>query len=249
MSKKNRNWMGQNKEDTSSETEDMDSLDFGSSEFENNDENNLQEPSPVETPAVEQESPKEESPTVVVPKPKPETIEHKEEPMPTTEVKHQEITPSESIPNAEATETNATQSKKPIVVPKNNAVTRFANLARNYITLAQHGLKSDEQKKQAVAILSDIVYLVTTSHDRAVFEACFSFFLANRAIMLSEQTVMGSVTHYADQTKINRIVQFYVVFTSLVETKLLRKRYTININHVRDVFNNRKLAEWLADKR
>ena len=108
---------------------------------------------------------------------------------------------------------------------------------------------AEEQKKQAVAILTDIVYLVTTSHDKSVFDTCLSFFLTNRAIMLSEQTVISSVTHYADQTKINRIVQFYVVFTSLVESKLLRKRYTININHVRDVFNNKQLAEWLTDKR
>ena len=122
-------------------------------------------------------------------------------------------------------------------------------LTKKYIDLAKNGIQSEDVKKQAVGVLNDIVYLVTTSHDRAVFEACLSFFLSNRGIMMSEQTVIGSVSHYADPTKINRIVQFYVIFISLVESKILRKRYTININHVRDIFNNRKFAEWLADKR
>lgn len=230
MSKsKNRNRNDQSADDG------IDSIDFDVDDF-GVEENNELIPSPEEPPApiVEQEEPKPVEPEPIE--------EHKEEPMPTTEVKHQEVTPA-------APAQTAASATKPIVTPKDTATTRFNALSRKYITLARNGIKTEEQKKEAVDILSDIVFLVTTSHDRAVFDACLSFFLTNRAIMLSEQTVISSVSHYADQTKINRIVQFYVVFTSLVESKILRKRYTININHVRDVFNNRKLAEWLTDKR
>ena len=164
-------------------------------------------------------------------------IESKEQVMPTTEVKHQEVVPAN--PSAATT----------VVTPKRTATTRFQAVSKRYIELAKNGINTEEQKKEAVSIITDIVQLVTTSHDRTVFDACFSFFLSNRSIMLSPQTVIGNVTKYADQAKINRIVQFYVVFSSLVESKILRKRYNININHVRDIFNNKQFSEWLTDKR
>ena len=230
MSKKNRNRQGFDMDENITLADsDADITD----DFEISDDVlSEQEPSVIaapEPPAIKSETIEEQ----------PKTIElTKEETMPATEIKHQVVTPVEQP-----------KSDKAIVTPKRTASTRFNELSKKYIALARNGVKTEEQKKQAVAILTDIVYLVTTSHDKSVFDTCLSFFLTNRAIMLSEQTVISSVTHYADQTKINRIVQFYVVFTSLVESKLLRKRYTININHVRDVFNNKQLAEWLTDKR
>lgn len=230
MSKKNKNRQGFDiDENTTLEDSDVGITD----DFEISD-NELSEPeqsvtTAPELPAIKSETIKEQ----------PQTTElTKEETMTAVEIKHQVITPVEQP-----------ESAKTIVTPKRTASTRFNELAKKYIALARNGIKTEEQKKQAVAVLTDIVYLVTTSHDKSVFDTCLSFFLTNRAIMLSEQTVISNVTHYADQTKINRIVQFYVVFTSLVESKLLKKKYTININHVRDVFNNKQLAEWLTDKR
>ena len=232
MSKnKNRN-LWNNPDQNTNDTLDASEVDFTDFDVE---ENNQQEPSPEETKSIQVQEPIQATP-VVEPQPINHT-ENKEETMPTTEVKHQEVTPA------------ATPDTTTVVTPKNVATRRFHLLTKKYIDLAKNGIQSEDVKKQAVGVLNDIVYLVTTSHDRAVFDACLSFFLSNRGIMMSEQTVIGSVSHYADPTKINRIVQFYVIFISLVESKILRKRYTININHVRDIFNNRKFAEWLADKR
>ena len=226
MSKhKNRRWQDDASPDSEpSVNPDIDDIDIDDEEPDTQEPEEIPEVKQEETPIIEE-------PSII--------NENKEEAMPTTEVKHQEVIPSET-----------TQTEAPkVVAPKKTATTRFLALTKNYMDLARNGIKTEDQKRQAVGILSDIVYLVTTSHDRSVFDACLSFFLSNRAIMLSEQTVVSSVSHYADPTKINRIVQFYVVFTSLVESKILRKRYTININHVRDIFNNKQFAEWLTDKR
>ena len=144
-------------------------------------------------------------------------------------------------------ETTAPQTDA--VAPKKTITTKFDSLATKYIALAKQGLRTNEQKKEAVKIFSEIAHVVTTSHDRAVFDACFSFMLKNRAILMGEPTVIGNVTAYADATKVNRIMQFYVVFTSLIEAKMLHRRYSINIGHIRDIFNNKQLADWISDHR
>ena len=138
---------------------------------------------------------------------------------------------------------------KPVVTPARTIGNRFTMLSREYITLANSGLTTVEKQKRAVELISDMAMLVTTSHDSAIFDECLGFMLKHRAIMLSEQTVLGHVTEYADANKVNRIVQFYVIFTALIESKLQHRRFTLNLNHVKDIFNNRQFVEWLALKR
>lgn len=164
-------------------------------------------------------------------------IVQEESSMPATEVKHQEVLP------AAQSESTAT------VTVKKTTADRFNLVARKYINIAKNGVSTEEQRREALLLLADMMQIVTTSHDRAVFDACFSFFLTNRGVMLSQQTVVGGVTKYVPESKVTKVIQFYVIFSSLVESKLLHKRYTINTNHVRDIFNNRQLGEWLSDKR
>ena len=132
--------------------------------------------------------------------------------------------------------------------PVSPAVAKFDEFANKYIETMDGDFITEENRKKAVMILTAMCNLVTTSSDIKVFDACYSFFLKNRAIMLVPEKVTDGLYNYADKTKVTKIVQFYVTFQSLIESRILGSRFTINTTTIRRLFNNDAFANWLILK-
>ena len=205
-------------------------------------EEQTQEQLPIqeEQPVVKEE-PIQQTESVPVPeevKPVPPPI--KEEP------KKEEVKPlnRKGVLIVEKKVINKTAEK---VIPE--SVKKFNDLAAKYLEAMQKKNISEEDRKKAVMILSSIAQYVITASDVRVFDTCFQFMLKNRAIMLVPEVVMDGFYKYCDKTKITKITQFYVTFQSLVQSKLLNERFTLNPTTIRRTFNNDSLANWLILKK
>lgn len=133
------------------------------------------------------------------------------------------------------------------VVPE--SVQRFNALAQKYIDVMGKDMIEEEDRKKGVLVLTSLANYVLMSTDNRVFEACFTFFMKNRAIMLVPDRVTDGLYKYGDRTKVTKIVQWYVTFQSLVESKLLKSRFSLNVTTLRRTFNNDSLANWLVIKK
>ena len=133
------------------------------------------------------------------------------------------------------------------VVPE--SVQRFNALAQKYIDVMGKDMIEEEDRKKGVLVLTSLANYVLMSTDNRVFEACFTFFMKNRVIMLVPDRVTDGLYKYGDRTKVTKIVQWYVTFQSLVESKLLKSRFSLNVTTLRRTFNNDALANWLVIKK
>ena len=167
---------------------------------------------------------------------KPIEIKKEEAPMPA-------LTPVKPIAKVIAT------AEKAVSRPLSDPIIRLVNLTKAYIELVQPGIKLEENKKKAVELLTSIAQLVLSANSTDVFDAFYGFMMKNRSIMLSSQTIASNLVKYADKSKIVKITQFYVVFQSIVESKILKTRNTLNIATVRQLLGNDHLADWLLTKR
>lgn len=133
------------------------------------------------------------------------------------------------------------------VVPK--SVEKFYELADKYIDIMSKESIADEDRRKGVYTLTALCKYVLSSSDTKVFDACFSFFLKNRAIMLVPDRVTDGLYKFGDKAKVTQIVQWYVTFQSLVESKLLKTRFSLNVTTIRRVFGNDALTNWLIIKK
>ena len=142
-------------------------------------------------------------------------------------------------------------SAESIVAPKKTILTTLTSLVNKYSIIAKDGLITDDKKDDAVKILVDIYRLVSKAHDRSVFDSFYAFMYKNRGMMVSNVTILHGIikTKCINPAGMDNVIDFFVVFQSLVEAKSLNRRFTINLNHVRDIFKNKTLTEWLADQR
>ena len=128
-------------------------------------------------------------------------------------------------------------------------VEQFNKLTEQYITLMRNEAIGDDERRKAVLLLTAIGNHVIMSSDTRVFEACFSFFLKNRAIMLVPERVTDGLYKFVDKAKVTKLIQWYITFQSLVESKLLKINFTLNLTTIRRTFNNDALANWLIIKK
>ena len=129
------------------------------------------------------------------------------------------------------------------------SVKKFNELAEKYIGFMKNETITEDDRRRAVYILTSICQYVLSSSDKRVFDACYQFFLKNRAIMLVVDRVTDGLYKFADKEKVTKIVQWYVTFQSLVESKLLKSRFSLNVTTIRRVFNNDELTNWLILKK
>ena len=144
------------------------------------------------------------------------------------------------------TKQTSTKSAEKTVDP---AVVKFNELADKYISLMSSAVITDEIRKQAIGTLAGLANAVIMTNNVAVFEACFKFMLKNRAIMLTPETVVDGINRFLPKDKITRVVQFYVTFQALVESKIMNTKFVLNVTTIRRIFNNSALANWLLAKR
>ena len=128
-------------------------------------------------------------------------------------------------------------------------VEKFNKLTEQYIELMRNEAVGDDERRKAVLLLTAIGNHVIMSTDTRVFEACFSFFLKNRAIMLVPERVTDGLYKFVDKSKVTKLIQWYITFQSLVESKLLKINFTLNLTTIRRTFNNDALANWLIIKK
>ncbi len=204
----------------------------------------LEESTPEVDETVAEESVEE---AVEEQKPTEEPIEDKQEEVkediPVVEEK-KEVKPIKGVLIVEK-KTVAAPAEK--VIPE--SVQKFNALADKYIEVMGGDMIEEENRKKGVLILTSLCNYVLGSTDTKVFEACFTFFLKNRAIMLVPDRVTDGLYKYADRGKVTKIVQWYVTFQSLVESKILKTRYTLNVVTLRRTFNNDALANWIIIKK
>lgn len=146
-------------------------------------------------------------------------------------------------------EKKATPVRAAVSVPKTAGVVAFDALAARYLATMKPGRIDDEARRRALITLANMCNHVCMSNDPAVFETCFRFFMENRSIMLAQSTVIAGIEKAIDKAKIAKVLQFYTVFQSLVESKLLNNKYTLNITTIRRLLGNDALANWLIAKR
>jgi hypothetical protein len=138
----------------------------------------------------------------------------------------------------------------PAVPRKTNPVDKLLQMTQQYVAIAGQGLRDEANKQKAAELLLEISKYVIVSHDHSVYDAFLGFMLRNRAIMLSTRTVMNGVLDYVpNKDRVVQIVQLYVIFEALAESRMERTAYTINTNHVRDLFHNKDLADWLSEQK
>lgn len=128
-------------------------------------------------------------------------------------------------------------------------VQKFNEFADKYIAIMGKDSIAEEDRRKGVFALAAMCQYVLASTDNRVFDACYNFFMKNRAIMLVQDRVTDGLYKYGDKAKVTKIVQWYVTFQSLVESKLLKTRYTLNVTTIRRTFNNDALANWLIIKK
>ena len=173
-----------------------------------------------------------------------------EEEQPPVEVK-KEIKASqpiyrEGVINVEPKTASQVAAAKAVVSP---AVEKFNELSSSYIEIMTKGPIDEDVKRRGIAVLANIARHVTMTTEVPVFEACFKFFVKQRAIMLNSTTVIDGINKYLDKGKIAKVVQFYVTFQTLAESKILGAKFTLNITTIRRLFNNDALANWLLARR
>ena len=177
-------------------------------------------------------------------------LKEDEEQPPVAEVK-KEIKASqpiyrEGVINVEPKSASQVAAAKAVVSP---AVEKFNELSTSYIENMTKGPIDEDIKRRGIAILANIARHVTMSTEVPVFEACFKFFVKQRAIMLNSTTVIDGINKYLDKGKIAKVVQFYVTFQTLAESKILGAKFTLNVTTIRRLFNNDALANWLLARR
>lgn len=136
-----------------------------------------------------------------------------------------------------------------IEIPQTEGVLKFNAIAKKYIEIMSAGRIDDEARRRAIITLSNMCNHVCMSSDPAVFDACYRFIMENRSIMLTQSVVTAGIDKYIEKSKIAKILQWYVTFQSLAESKLLHQRFTLNITTIRRLLNNDALANWLITKR
>ena len=151
----------------------------------------------------------------------------------------------EGVINVEPKSASQVAAAKAVVSP---AVEKFNELSEKYINIMS-GPIDEDAKRCGIAILANIARHIIMSTDVAVFDACFKFFVKQRAIMLNSTTVIDGINKYLDKGKIAKVVQFYVTFQTLAESKILNSKFTLNVTTIRRLFNNDALANWLLAKR
>lgn len=151
----------------------------------------------------------------------------------------------EGVINVEPKSASQIAAAKAVVSP---AVEKFNELSEKYINI-MNGPIDEDAKRCGIAVLANIARHIIMSTDVAVFDACFKFFVKQRAIMLNSTTVIDGINKYLDKGKIAKVVQFYVTFQTLAESKILNSKFTLNITTIRRLFNNDALANWLLAKR
>lgn len=244
MSKKNRNRQQQNL----TEVLENENLDQETIETEQIEETSDEQPSANESI----ESSIQEEPVEVVTA-SVEEVKNDDQPIKTEAVEveeKKEVKPNppiykEGVINVEKT-TSQVAAAQAAVSP---AVAQFNELAEKYITNMTSGPINDTVKRCGIAILANIARHVTMTTDVGVFEACFKFFVKNRSIMLNSTTVTDGISKYLDKNKIAKVIQFYVTFQTLAESKILGSKFTLNVTTIRRIFNNDALANWLLAKR
>jgi hypothetical protein len=146
-------------------------------------------------------------------------------------------------------EMKAAPAKSVVSIPQTEGVVRFTAIGKKYLELMTGVDHSDESRRRAIVVLTNMCNLVCSSNDPAVFDTCFRFFMENRKYMLAPSTVISGIEKVVEKSKIAKIVQFYTVFQTLVECKLLKSRFTLNITTIRRLLGNDALANWLIAKR
>ena len=199
-----------------------------------------------ETPVTEQE---EELLEEEVPVEETEVEEQEESNEPVIEEKKEQkvVTPiyKQGVINVEQKTASQVAAAKAVVSP---AVEKFNELSNKYIEIMSKPIDEDV-KRCGIAMLANIARHVIMTTDVAVFEACFKFFVKQRAIMMNSTTVIDGINKYLDKGKIAKVVQFYVTFQTLAESKMLGAKFTLNVTTIRRLFNNDALANWLLAKR
>lgn len=232
----------------------------------------------VSTPIVDEESTAVEQTESVVEETTAEPEEILEEPVETKEAVAEEVSEEIEVGVEEGLAEDKVEEEKPIpvveekkeekVIPTkgvlivekktiptaaetaiSESVKKFNELADKYIEIMSKESIADEDRRKGIYTLTAICKYVLGTSDVKVFDACFSFFLKNRAIMLVPDVVTDGLFKFGDKAKVTQIVQWYITFQSLVESKLLKSRYSLNITTVRRVLGNDALANWLIIKK
>lgn len=222
------------------------------------------------TPLVEEGVDFEETPEAALEESTPEVAETAEElqeeetvtetPAEEVEDKQEEVKKEETPVVEEKKEVKPIPTKGVLIVEKKTvtapaekvipeSVQKFNALAQKYIEVMGKDMIEEEDRKKGVLILTSLANYVLLSTDNRVFEACFTFFMKNRRIMLVSDRVTDGLYKYGDRTKVTKIVQWYVTFQSLVESKLLKSRFSLNVMTLRRTFNNDALGNWLVIKK
>jgi len=142
-------------------------------------------------------------------------------------------------------QTSAHMIKKIVTNP---LVEKFDSISKKYIDLMKSPAITAEIRKQAIVELANMANFVIMAKDNNVFDACFKFMLRERAIMLSPETVVDGINKFLPKDKITKVVQFYVTFQSLVESRILQTKFTLNVTGLRRLFND-EFANWVISKR
>lgn len=197
-----------------------------------------------EGPAIEEEPAPEEQVVEEV-KEQPVVEEIKKE-VPQEKPVERVIKPIEGVLKVEK---RAVPASAVISIPQTEGVLKFNAIANKYLEIMKSGKIDDESRRRALITLSNMANHVCMTADPAVFDTCFRFFMENRSIMLAQSTVVSGIEKAVEKSKIAKILQFYTVFQTLVECKLLGSRFTLNVTTVRRLLNNDALANWLIAKR
>ena len=190
----------------------------------------------------------ESEPVESMEQPVEEPVQESNEPAPVVEEKNEEPKPMiESKPKGVLIVEKKT-NETPTVKQVPETVQKFKDLADKYIAAATKASVSEDARKTSVVVFCSIAQYVTTASDPRVFDACFQFMVKNRALMLNPTAVAEGFYKYCDKTKITKVMQFYVTFQSLVQSKLLNEKFTLNPTTIRRTLNNNALANWLIVK-
>ena len=175
-----------------------------------------------------------------------------------TEIQSEHIetnTEETTMPETQPAKLEITQTTPPnvgqpqsIVRPAKTVASTLNELTNRYIAIARTGLNTSEKRKNSIGVLVKIADLVSKSHDRSVFDACLAFMVNCRSLLMGQNSIAVGVTEYAESQKVTRIIQFYTIFESLVESQMMKRRYTINLGHVRELFHNNTFVDWLSSK-
>ena len=168
----------------------------------------------------------------------------------------------EEVPVKQAEEKIETKPTKGVLIVEKNAramtvrtkvipkeVEKFNAITDQYIAIMKKDVIGEEDRKKAISLLVIIIQNVLASTDVRIFDAFYQFMLKNRSVMLVPSVVTDGLYKYCDKGKIVKIMQTYVVFQSLVESQLLKSRFTLNATAIRRTLNNDALTNWLIMKR